>query len=256
MFPSFSTAIRRASRRCVRQAQSDASISVVRPAYRGDGPQCCHCGWRGSHNATCPFYNPATCSCPHRMTAPYPRSCFDACLVLYVGAPPLCVPLDADDAKARPPLNPTSCINAATSSPHRRVAPTTVGAMAHRKKLQRFALELEQLCLGFFQTLTATHDSWSCGALALLSSFFRWSANALLLANGRMDELASSPAVSSHFAAAPSFPKHQDYSTAARASESYAGGPRPPRRTAHGWLARYACPDVLGGRRFTLDHHQ
>ncbi|KAJ7094355.1 hypothetical protein C8R44DRAFT_814273 [Mycena epipterygia] len=43
---------------CVKR--SDAS-SLTKPAYR-DGPQCCHCGWRGNHSSTCPFYNPTTCS--------------------------------------------------------------------------------------------------------------------------------------------------------------------------------------------------
>ncbi|KAK7062314.1 hypothetical protein R3P38DRAFT_2834661, partial [Favolaschia claudopus] len=28
-------------------------------------PQCCHCGLRGSHSSSCPFYNPATCSSRH-----------------------------------------------------------------------------------------------------------------------------------------------------------------------------------------------
>ncbi|KAJ6560193.1 hypothetical protein B0H19DRAFT_1146765 [Mycena capillaripes] len=47
------------TRRSLKERQSDASIAT--PTYR-DGPQCCHCGWRGNHCATCPFYNPATCT--------------------------------------------------------------------------------------------------------------------------------------------------------------------------------------------------
>ncbi|KAJ7197609.1 hypothetical protein GGX14DRAFT_574085 [Mycena pura] len=34
--------------------------AAAAPAYRGDGPQCCHCGWSGLHNSACQFYNPAT----------------------------------------------------------------------------------------------------------------------------------------------------------------------------------------------------
>ncbi|KAF8182102.1 hypothetical protein K438DRAFT_1840312 [Mycena galopus ATCC 62051] len=46
-------------RRSVEESQSDVSITKL--AYRG-GPQCAHCGWRGNHDSSCPFYNPATCS--------------------------------------------------------------------------------------------------------------------------------------------------------------------------------------------------
>ncbi|KAJ7668145.1 hypothetical protein B0H17DRAFT_1210107 [Mycena rosella] len=39
---------------------SESTTPVTKPAYR-DGPQCCHCGWRGNHSSSCPFYNPTTC---------------------------------------------------------------------------------------------------------------------------------------------------------------------------------------------------
>ncbi|KAF7293122.1 hypothetical protein MKEN_01469700 [Mycena kentingensis (nom. inval.)] len=47
-------------RRCVKH--TSPATTVAKPAIR-DGPQCCHCGWRGSHATTCLFYNPATCRC-------------------------------------------------------------------------------------------------------------------------------------------------------------------------------------------------
>ncbi|KAJ7051960.1 hypothetical protein C8F01DRAFT_637043 [Mycena amicta] len=47
-------------RRCVKQTPSSADASVTQPSYRS-GPQCCHCGCRGTHTTTCPF-NPATCT--------------------------------------------------------------------------------------------------------------------------------------------------------------------------------------------------
>ncbi|KAJ7051968.1 hypothetical protein C8F01DRAFT_1262469 [Mycena amicta] len=47
-------------RRCVNQTPSSADASVTQSAYRS-GPQCCHCGCRGTHTTTCPF-NPATCT--------------------------------------------------------------------------------------------------------------------------------------------------------------------------------------------------
>ncbi|KAJ7461969.1 hypothetical protein FB451DRAFT_476186 [Mycena latifolia] len=44
---------------CTKPSESDAS--VIKPTYR-DGPQCCHCGCRGTHCSSCPFYNPTTCT--------------------------------------------------------------------------------------------------------------------------------------------------------------------------------------------------
>ncbi|KAJ6587793.1 hypothetical protein B0H10DRAFT_2093414 [Mycena sp. CBHHK59/15] len=39
----------------MKPAQSDVTTSTYSTAYR-NGPQCCHCGWRGGeHDSNCPF---------------------------------------------------------------------------------------------------------------------------------------------------------------------------------------------------------
>ncbi|KAJ7060240.1 hypothetical protein C8F01DRAFT_1142002, partial [Mycena amicta] len=48
----------RRRRRCVQQTSTPSSAEA---GYRS-GPQCCHCGCRGTHTTICPFYNPATCT--------------------------------------------------------------------------------------------------------------------------------------------------------------------------------------------------